>query len=178
MPSEIMEHLQRQNRQHFGKAHDTPFTTNHSQKTWAIEDSLLEGTYKPLLIPCLYNSWFKCIKQTHKTKTMQINKGFETTQWGSIRREVLPRLLLQSDWLARLPLDANPSCMGQSRSSKYQDSVKESFSNVGIGTKPLPVTVNRYRRLTTATTTAIFKNRGTTIAFFRPVKVILLLQYE
>jgi hypothetical protein len=36
----------------------------------------------------------------------------------------------------------------------------------GIGTKPLPVTVNRYCRLTTATTTAIFKNRSTTIAFF------------
>ena len=43
------------------------------------------------------------------------------------------------------------------------------YLRAGVGTIPLPVTVNRYHQLTTATTTAILKNRSTTSSIFPPV---------
>lgn len=76
VPSEIVENLQRRNKQHFGQAHGTPFTLDPlaDDLTFCgdspMAESILDGTYCTNPYPESVQLLLQHLKQTHKIVTM------------------------------------------------------------------------------------------------------------
>jgi exonuclease III len=77
IPSEIVEHLQHRNRQHFGQAQGTPFTIDPLANEMSFcgdsltADSVLDGTYPTDRHPESVNLLLQHLKQTHEMASLQ-----------------------------------------------------------------------------------------------------------
>ena len=77
IPSEIVEHLQRRNRQHFGQAQGTPFTIDPLANDMSfcgdssLADSVLEGTYQTDRYSESVTLLIQHLKQTHELASLQ-----------------------------------------------------------------------------------------------------------
>ncbi len=77
IPSEIVKHLQRRNRQHFGQAQGTPFTIDPLANDMSfcgdssLADSVLEGTYQTDRYSESVKLLIQHLKQTHELASLQ-----------------------------------------------------------------------------------------------------------